>query len=84
MNGSQHPIQIICHSMNCVEVVKRNLGLVLLEASDLSSEWQIQFGEEIKIEHLLPTKHQVRCLKDFQTQRPFLCGQLDRQTSTEL
>lgn len=57
MNGSQHPIQKVCHSMNCMEVVKRNLSPGLLEASDFSSEWQIQFDEEIKIEHLLPTKH---------------------------
>lgn len=57
MNGSQHPIQIVCHSMNCMEVVKRNLSPGLLEASDFSSEWQIQSDEEIKIEHLLSTKH---------------------------
>lgn len=32
---------VVCHSKNCVEVVKRNLSPGLLEASVLSSEWQI-------------------------------------------
>lgn len=65
MNNSQHPTQRVCHSVNCMKVVKRNLSLGLLETSVLFSEWQIQPDEEIKIEHLLPTKHQVMSLRVF-------------------